>query len=212
MKLSLLGKKIGMTQVYDKTGLALPVTIVQLGDNIVTAKLSKENNGYTAIQVGGFKTIEKKLNKPEMGALKKNSVPAVKPLKEFRVDNPDEFTIGDAIKPESLFKEDMLVDVRGSSIGKGMQGTIKRWNAGRGPMAHGSKFHRSMGSIGAGTTPGRVYRGTHMPGKMGNRNVCQRHLKVVKVDSEKGLLYVKGAVPGVEGGLLVITPSCTKWN
>ena len=212
MTLGVMGKKVGMTQIFDENGLAVPVTVVQLGENIVTDTKTKAKNGYEAVQIGGFKVLERKLNKPELGNFKKKDLAPLKPLKEYRVADAASFTVGEALKVAELLTVGMLVDVRGSSIGKGMQGTIKRWNAGRGPMAHGSKFHRSMGSIGAGTTPGRVYRGTHMPGKMGNRNVCQRHLKVVKVDSEKGLLYVKGAVPGVEGGLLVITPSSTKWN
>ncbi len=212
MTLGLIGKKIGMTQVFDSEGLAVPVTVVQLGDNIVTAKRTKETNGYTGIQVGGFPVKERKLNKPEMGALKKHSLAPLKPLKEFRIDNVDQYNIGDPIKVDAVIKEGELVDVRGRSIGKGFQGTIKRYHAGRGPMSHGSKFHRSMGSIGAGTTPGRVFRGLHMPGDMGNENVCVRHLKVVRIDAEKGLVLVRGAVPGVEGGLLLISPSIKKWN
>ena len=112
----------------------------------------------------------------------------------------------------NLLQEGMKIDIRGRSIGKGFQGTIKRYKAGRGPMSHGSKFHRSMGSIGAGTTPGRVFKGSIMPGQMGNKDVCVRKATLVRIDTEKGLLLVKGAVPGVEGGLVVISPSKTKWN
>lgn len=212
MTLGLMGRKIGMTQVFDAEGLAVPVTVVQLGENIVTQKLTKETHGYSAVQIGGFKVKEKKLNKPEMGGLKKHSLNAMQPLKEYRIDDVSGYNVGDSLKVESILQEGILIDVRGRSIGKGFQGTIKRYGAGRGPMSHGSKFHRSMGSIGAGTTPGRVFKGLHMPGRMGNENVCVRHLKVVRVDAEKGILLVKGAVPGVEGGLLVIKPSKTKWN
>jgi len=201
-----------MTQVFDAEGLAIPVTVVQLGENIVTQKLTKETHGYNAVQIGGFKVKEKKLNKPALGGLKKHDLAPMKPLKEYRLDDVADYNIGDSLKVESILQEGILVDVRGRSIGKGFQGTVKRYNAGRGPMSHGSKFHRSMGSIGAGTTPGRVFKGLHMPGRMGNENVCTRHLKVVRVDAEKGIVLVKGAVPGVEGGLLVIKPSKTKWN
>jgi large subunit ribosomal protein L3 len=212
MTLGLIGKKLGMTQVFDDEGLAVPVTVVQLGENIVTQKRTKETNGYHAVQVGGFQVKERKLNKPALGAFTKHQLAPMKPLREFRVDDASGFNVGDALKVEEILKEGMLVDVRGRSIGKGFQGTIKRFNHGRGPMSHGSKFHRSMGSIGAGTTPGRVFRGLAMPGQMGNENTCVRHLKVVKIDSAKSLLLVRGAVPGVEGGLLTIIPSKTKWN
>lgn len=207
-----MGKKIGMTQIFNDEGLWIPVTVVKMGENVVTRKLTKDKNGYEALQVGGFKVKESKLTKPQLGALTKHSLPPVKPLKEFRVDDSGSYNVGDEIKVDAIFQEGMLIDVRGNSIGKGFQGTIKRYNAGRGPMAHGSKFHRSMGSIGAGTTPGRVFRGAKMPGQMGNKEVCARKLTVVKVDTDKGLLLVKGSVPGVEGGLLVIKPSKTKWN
>lgn len=212
MTLGVIGKKIGMTQIFDSEGLSVPVTVVQLGDNIVTQKRTDEKDGYHAVQVGGFKIQERKLNKPQLGQFTKHSLPPLKPVREFRVDDASGFNIGEAIKIEELLKEGMLIDIRGRSIGKGFQGTIKRYNAGRGPMSHGSKFHRSMGSIGPGTTPGRVFRGIHMPGQMGNVNACVRHLKVVRIDPEKQLLLVRGAVPGVENGVLVITPSKTKWN
>jgi large subunit ribosomal protein L3 len=212
MTLGLLAKKIGMTQFFNEEGLAEAVTVVQLGENIVTRKLSKDLNGYEAVQVGGFSVKEKRLNKPEFGALKKHELPPLKPLKEFRVADSSTYKVGEPLAIESLLQEGTLVDVRGDSIGKGFQGTVKRYHAGRGPMAHGSKFHRSMGSIGAGTTPGRVFRGVHMPGQMGNERVCIRHLKVIKILAEKKVVLIKGAVPGVEGGTLVISPSKSKWN
>jgi large subunit ribosomal protein L3 len=212
LMLGLLGKKIGMTQVFDDEGLAVPVTVVQLGENVITMKISKEKNGYEALQVGGFQVKEKKLNKPAMGLLKKLNLPALKPLKEFRVPDSSSYNVGDKLPVDQILKEGMLVDVRGSSIGKGFQGTVKRYHAGRGPMSHGSKFHRSMGSIGPGTTPGRVFRGVIMPGQMGNENVCVRHLKLIKLDLQKGVVLIKGAVPGVEDGTLIISPSKQKWN
>ena len=215
MTIGLIGKKVGMTQVFDAEGLAVPVTVVQLGDNLVVRKLTQELNGYTAIQVGGFKVKENrltKLTKPALGHFKKAGVAAASPLKEFRVNDVGPYNVGDELKAGDVIPEGILVDVRGRSIGKGFQGTIKRYNAGRGPMAHGSKFHRSMGSIGAGTTPGRVLRGMKMPGHMGGGNVCSRHHKVIKIDAEKNVLLLKGEVPGSEGGLIVISPSKTKWN
>jgi large subunit ribosomal protein L3 len=212
MTLGLLGKKIGMTQVFDAEGLALPVTVVRLGENIVISKRSKESNGYEAVQVGGFAVKEKTLNKPEMGVLKKANAAPLAPLTEFRVADTSSFTIGQPLVVEEVIKEGMLVDVRGKSIGKGFQGTVKKYHHGRGPMSHGSKFHRSMGSIGPGTTPGRVFKGLHMPGQMGNKMVCVRHLQVVKIDLEKKVVLIKGAVPGCDGGIVQINPSITKWN
>ena len=210
--LGLLGKKVGMTQVFDAEGLAIPVTVIQLGENIVTQKMTPEKHGYSAVQIGGFVVKEKQLNKPERGGLKKLELPALKPLKEFRLTDHSALNVGEEVKADTILKEGMLVDVQGTSIGKGFQGTVKRYNAGRGPMSHGSKFHRSMGSIGAGTTPGRVFKGLHMPGQMGNVTTTNRHLTVVKIDTEKRLVLIKGAVPGADNGLLVISPSKTKWN
>lgn len=210
--LGLLGKKIGMTQVFDEEGLAVPVTVVKLGENVVTMKISKDAHGYDAVQVGGFPVKERKLNKPAAGAFKKLNLPLLAPLKEFRVPDSSSYNVGDKLPVDQILKEGMLVDVRGRSIGKGFQGTVKRYHAGRGPMTHGSKFHRSMGSIGPGSTPGRVFRGVIMPGQMGNENVCVRHLKLVKIDLNKGVVLIKGAVPGVEGGTLIIHPSKVKWN
>lgn len=212
MSLGLIGKKVGMTQVFDDEGVAVPVTVIEVGDNFVVQKLSKEAHGYIGVQVGGFVVKEAKLNKPQLGQFKKNSIPPLQPLAEFRIEDSSKLNVGERLPVEQILKEGMLVDVRGRSIGKSTQGTIKRYNAGRGPMAHGSKFHRSMGSIGQHTDPGRVFKGIHMPGRMGNENVCVRHLKVVRLDAEKRILLLRGAVPGVEGGILTIIPSKTKWN
>ena len=212
MTIGLLGKKVGMTQIFDQEGIALPVTVVSLGENIIVSKMSKAHNGYEAIQVAGFAVKEKTLNKPRLGLLKKVNLQPLAPLCEFRVADASGYTVGEPVSIGDVLKEGMLVDVRGRSIGKGFQGTVKRYNHGRGPMAHGSKFHRSMGSIGPGTTPGRVFKGLHMPGQMGNKMVSVRHLQVVKLDLEKKIVLLKGAVPGVEGGLLEIKPTKTKWN
>jgi large subunit ribosomal protein L3 len=211
-KIALLGRKVGMTQVFDAEGAAVPVTVIELGDNIVTQKMTADKHGYTAIQVGGFVVQEKKLNKPELGGLKKANLPPLKPLKEYRLDAHDQYNVGEGLKADELLKEGMLVDIQGTSIGKGFQGTIKRYHAGRGPMAHGSKFHRSMGSIGPGTTPGRVFKGLHMPGQMGNKTATTTHLKVVEVNVEKKRVLIHGAVPGHDGGIVLIRPSITKWN
>jgi large subunit ribosomal protein L3 len=212
MAIGVMGKKIGMTQVFDDKGLSVPVTVVQLGANVVTQKRTKEKNGYEAVQLGGFETYENRLNKPQAGLFKKNNLPWLKPLREYRVDDTSSYNVGDKIDVVELLKVGSKIDVSGTSIGKGFQGTIKKYNHGRGPMSHGSKFHRSMGSIGAGTTPGRVFRGQHMPSQMGNVTVTTRKLTVVRLDAEKNILLVKGAVPGCEGGFLEITPSITKWN
>jgi large subunit ribosomal protein L3 len=198
--------------VFDEEGRALAVTVVKLGENLVTQRMTVDGNGYQSVQVGGFVVKEKRLNKPELGGLKKNSMPPVKPLIEFRVDDSAAFNVGEPLKVDDILQVGMLVDIRGKSIGKGFQGTIKRYNAHRGPMAHGSKFHRSMGSIGAGTTPGRVFRGLSMPGHMGHTNVCVRHIKVVKMDLEKSLILLHGSVPGAEETIVTIHPSITDWN
>lgn len=208
----LLGRKVGMTQVFDAEGGAIPVTVIEIGENVVTRKLTPETHGYSAIQVGGFVVKEKKLNKPELGGLKKAGLQPLKPLKEYRLDDTSAYNVGDSLKAEVVLQEGMLVDVQGKSIGKGFQGTIKRYHAGRGPMSHGSKFHRSMGSIGAGTTPGRTFKGVIMPGQMGNQTCTARHLKVFKINAEARIVLIKGAVPGHDNGLVVIRASKGKWN
>ncbi len=211
MTLGLIGEKLGMTQVYDDEGLVIPVTVIKVDPLTVTQVKTKENDGYNAVQVGYLACKKHKLNKPELKHLEKKNLPAFKKLKEFRVDENQKFEVGQAIDL-SILKEGENVDVTGRSIGKGFQGTVKRYNAGRGPMSHGSKFHRSMGSIGAGTTPGRVYKGGMMPGNMGNENVTVRKLKVVKIIQDENILLVKGSVPGPEGKFVTVKPSITEWN
>ena len=209
--LGVIGEKLGMTQVYDQDGIVIPVTVIKIDPLTVTQIKTDATDGYNAIQVGVVPAKEKHLTKGQIGHLKKNNLPNFRMLKEFRVDNPSEFEIGQEIGL-SVFENVEKVDVTGRSIGKGFQGTVKRHNFSRGPMAHGSKNHRAPGSIGAGTTPGRVYKGQNMAGNMGNETVTVTKLKVVKVDAEKNILLVKGSVPGPEGKLVTIKPSRLKWN
>lgn len=211
MTLGVIGEKLGMTQVFDEQGLVIPVTVIKIEPLTVTQIKTKEKDGYNAIQCGCRSGKQKHLTKAQLKHLEKNSLPLFRHLQEFRVDNVADFTVGQVVHLSTL-KEGQKVDVTGKSIGKGFQGTVKRYNAGRGPMAHGSKFHKSMGSIGAGTTPSRVIRGLCMPGNMGNETVTVRKLTVVKIDIEKNILLIKGSVPGPEGKLVTIVPSITKWN
>lgn len=211
MVLGVIGEKLGMTQIFDEDGLVVPVTIIKVEPLTVTQVKTQDNAGYDAIQVGTCPTKKKRLTRPELMHLEKNSLPAYKVLKEFRIDNAKDYEVGQKIDL-SILSDVVKVDVTGKSIGKGFQGNIKRHNHHRGPMSHGSKSHRIPGSIGAGTTPSRVYKGLNMPGRMGNEKVTVKKLKVVKIDQEKNLLMVKGSVPGHESGLVTVKPSITKWN
>ena len=211
MTLGVIGKKLGMTTVFDDKGLAIPVTVIKVDKIVVTQIKTVAKEGYNAIQVGTVAAKEKHLTKGQMGHFAKNKLENFRHLQEFRIDNPQDYTIGQEIVV-SVLDNIEKVDVMGTSIGKGFQGTVKRWNFSRGPMGHGSKNHREPGSIGAGTTPGRVLKGKHMAGNMGNERVTVTKLKLVKVDSENSLILVKGAVPGPEGKLVTIKPSRIKWN
>jgi large subunit ribosomal protein L3 len=190
---SIIGTKRGMTQVFDEAGNVIPVTVIEAGPCLVTQLKTAETNGYHAIQVGFGKV--KKLNKPQKGHLKELNA---KHLREFRVDKSEEYNIGQEIKVE-IFKPGELVNVSGISVGKGFAGTVKRFHHARGPMTHGSKSHRIPGSIGAGTSPGRVYKGRGMPGRMGAGMATVKNLKVVKVDPGKNILLLAGTVPGKRG-------------
>lgn len=211
MTLGVIGKKLGMTTVFDDQGLAIPVTVIKVDPIVVTQIKTIKTDGYNAIQVGTIAAKEKHLTKAQMGHFKKNKLDNFRHVQEFRVENPEAYTVGQQIEV-SVLADIVKVDVTGTSIGKGFQGTVKRWNFGRGPMAHGSKNHREPGSIGAGTTPGRVIKGKRMAGNMGNERVTVSKLKLVKVDSENSIILIKGAVPGPEGKLVTIKPSRTKWN
>lgn len=207
----IIGKKLGMTQIFDENGLAVPVTVIKVDETVVTQVKTVETDGYNAIQVGTIAAKEKHLTKAEKGHFKKNNLNNYRHLQEFRVDNPQDYKVGDKIEL-SVLENIEKVDVTGKSIGKGFQGTVKRWNFGRGPMAHGSKNHREPGSIGAGTTPSRVIKGKRMAGNMGNERVTISKLKLVKLDTANNLVLIKGSVPGCEGRLVTIVPSRTKWN
>ncbi len=211
MALGVIGEKLGMTQVYDEQGLCIPVTVIKVDPLTVTQVKTVETDGYNAIQVGVVPAKEKHLTKAQIGHFKKNNLENFRHLQEFRVDNPADYQVGQKIDL-SVLNEISKVDVSGKSIGKGFQGTVKRHNFSRGPMGHGSKNHREPGSIGAGTTPGRIYKGKRMAGNMGNEKVTVSKLSIVKIVSDKNLLLVKGSVPGPEGKLVTVKPSRTKWN
>lgn len=211
MTIGVIGKKLGMTTIFDEQGLAIPVTVIKVDSIVVTQVKTVEKDGYNAIQVGTVAAKEKHLTKAQIGHFKKNQLENFRNLQEFRIDNPQDYTVGQQIEL-SVLDNVAKVDVTGTSIGKGFQGTVKRWNFSRGPMGHGSKNHREPGSIGAGTTPGRVIKGKRMAGNMGNERVTVTKLKLVKVDSENSLILIKGAVPGPEGKLVTIKPSRIKWN
>jgi len=204
----ILGTKLGMTQVFDDAGNAVPVTVVEAGPCVVTQIKTAQTDGYAAVQVGFKDVAEKALTKPELGHLAKAGANPMRHLKEYRVVSTDGFELGQALTADR-FEAGQLVDVTGNSIGRGFAGYQKRHNFRRGPMAHGSKNHRQPGSTGAGTTPGRIYPGKRMAGRMGNTKVTIRKLEVVRVDTERNLLLIKGAVPGKPGALLNIAPA--KW-
>ena len=203
MTLGVIGKKVGMTQIFDSEGLAVPVTVIKVDSIVVTQVKTVETDGYNAIQVGTIAAKEKHLTKAEIGHFKKNGLNNYRHLQEFRVENPADFKVGQEIDL-SVLNDVQKVDVTGTSIGKGFQGTVKRWNFGRGPMAHGSKYHRHAGSNGACSDPSKVFKGKHMPGHMGSEQVTVQNLEVVRVDAEKNLLLVKGAVPGPKKALVTI--------
>lgn len=202
-----IGKKRGMTQVFDENGSAVPVTVVELLPLTVTQVKTNATDGYTAVQVGYQESKEKHLSKPEQGHFKKNKLGLFRHLKEFRLDEAEAagYQVGQVISPEFLSAM-TKVNVTGRSIGKGFQGRIKLHNFARGPMSHGSKSHRLPGSIGAGTTPGRVFKGLKMAAHMGDDSVTVENLNVVLVDLAENLLLLKGAVPGKNGSTLVIQP------
>ncbi|KAK6289184.1 hypothetical protein POUND7_000725 [Theobroma cacao] len=203
-----MGTKLGMMSYFETDGTVVPVTVVGFREgNIVTQVKTSATDGYDAVQVGYRRVRDKKLTKPELGHLEKGGVIPMRHLQEFRLQSVEEFEVGQKLAVEEIFKEGDLVDVSGTTIGKGFQGGIKRHNFKRGQMTHGSKSHRALGSIGAGTTPGRVYKGKKMPGRMGGSKRKIRKLKIVKLDNELRVVMIKGAVPGKPGNLLRITPA-----
>jgi large subunit ribosomal protein L3 len=206
VSVGILGTKLGMTQIFSDEGVAIPVTVIQAGPCTVTQVKTKQTDGYFAIQVGYGEVKPKALNKPLLGHLAKSSAPSLRHLHEYRTDNSGDYSLGQEIKAD-IFSAGQIVDVIGTSIGRGFAGNQKRNNFGRGPMSHGSKNHRAPGSTGAGTTPGRVYPGKRAPGRLGGSRVTVRKLTVVRVDPERNILLIKGAVPGKPGALVNIVPA-----
>jgi len=206
VSIGLLGNKIGMTQIFDESGNIIPVTILKVGPCMITQIKTELKDGYNAIQVGYSNTSTKSLTQPELGHLQKSNIQPLKYLKEFRVPNVDEFEVGQVLNVD-LLSVDQLVNIKGKTVGKGFSGLQKRHNFTRGPMTHGSKNHRAPGSIGMGTTPGRVLPGKKMAGQLGNKLTTIKKLKVIQLNSEENILIIKGSVPGKPGNLLSITPS-----
>ena len=206
MKKAILTTKVGMTQVFSEDGVLTPVTVLQAGPCVVTKVKTVENDGYSAVQVGFGDIREKLVNKPKKGHFAKAGVTAKRFLKEFRLEDAESYTLGQEIKAD-VFTAGDKVDATAKSKGKGFQGAIKRHGQSRGPMAHGSKYHRHAGSNGSATTPGRVFKGKHMPGHMGAVRVTVQNLEVVSVDAEKNLILVKGAVPGPKKSLVMLKES-----
>jgi large subunit ribosomal protein L3 len=200
MSIGLIGRKVGMTQVFQDDGTMVAVSVVSIQPNTVTRVRTPERDGYTAVQLGT--EVVTRLSKPEAGQLKE--LPKVRTIREFRVDDAADFTVGQTMTLADLFAAGDEVDVTGVSKGKGTAGVIKRHNFRRGPKTHGSDHHRAPGSIGPGTTPGRVYRGLRMAGHMGDETITVKKVRVVRADSQRNLLLVKGTLPGARGGLILV--------
>jgi large subunit ribosomal protein L3 len=203
MKKAILATKVGMTQVFNAEGVLVPVTVLQAGPCVVTQIKTEENDGYKAVQVGFVDKREKLVNKPQKGHFDKAGVSYKRFVREFRFENAEEYSVKDEIKAD-IFAEGDKIDATAVSKGKGFQGAIKRHGQSRGPMAHGSKYHRHAGSNGACSDPSKVFKGKRMPGHMGSKQVTVQNLEVVKVDVENNLLLVKGAVPGPKKSLVTI--------
>ena len=203
MKKAILATKIGMTQIFNENGVLTPVTVLQAGPCSVTQVKTVENDGYAAVQVGFGDIRETLVNKPRKGHFAKAGVANKRFLKEFRLENAADYTVGQEIKAD-IFAAGDKIDATGISKGKGFQGAIKRHGLSRGPMAHGSKYHRHAGSNGPATTPGRVFKGKTMPGQMGNVKVTVQNLEVVKIDVDNNLILVKGAVPGPKKAMIML--------
>ncbi len=206
MSIGILGKKLGMSQFFDDTGKSIPVTVIEAGPCRITQLKSTSTDGYTAVQLGFGDIREKLVNKPAAGHLAKSGEEPLRHLREYRVDSVEGLSLGSSITV-SDFEAGQKVDVSGDTMGRGFSGLQKRHGFSRGPMSHGSKNHREPGSIGAGTTPGRVYPGKRMAGRYGGKQITTKGLVILKVDTERNLLVVKGSVPGKPGSLLNILPA-----
>jgi large subunit ribosomal protein L3 len=203
MNLGILGTKLGMTQVFDSSGLAIPVTIIKAGPCIITQIKTSDTDGYNAVQIGYLETKQHLLSKARFGHLKKVGLPPLKYLKEYRIESSKDNSVGSNLSVD-MFSIGDKISVTGKTIGKGFSGTVKRHNFTRGPMTHGSKNHREPGSIGMGTTPGRVYPGKRMAGRLGGKQATIKNLSIILINPENNLIVVKGAIPGKEGNLLSI--------
>ena len=204
MKKAILGKKLGMTQIFDNNGLVVPVTAIEAGPCFVSQIKTMQNDGYTAVQLAFDGVREQLINKPMLGKLKKADISAMRYLKEFKLDDAENYKLGDKITCD-VFAEGDVVDVTGTSKGHGFSGTIAKWNFHRHRMTHGNgPVHRHVGSIGANTFPAKVFKGKKMAGRWGNEKVTVQNLKVVKVDAERNLILVKGAIPGAKGSLVSV--------
>ena len=202
----LLGNKIGMTQIFDESGNIIPVTILKMGPCVITQIKTIIHDGYNAVQIGYGNISNKSLTQSELGHLQKSNIKPLKYLKEFKVSDPEKFKVGQILNVE-IFEAGQLVNITGRSSGKGFSGLQKRYNFARGPMTHGSKNHREPGSIGMGTSPGRVLPGKKMAGQQGNKIINVKKLKIIQVNSQENILVVKGSVPGKPGNLLSIIAS-----
>ena len=210
MKKGIIGKKIGMTQIFDENGKVIPVTVIEAGPCAVVQKKPVENDGYSAVQLGFSDAKVNRVNKPLKGHFAKGDVAPKKVLREFRLEDDSALNVGDIVKAD-IFADGEYVDVTGTSKGKGYQGTIKRWNGSRLKETHGTgPVHRHAGSMGACSTPSRIFKGKKMPGHMGAERVTVQNLIVAKVDAENNLLAIKGAVPGPKGGTVLVYNSVKK--
>lgn len=203
---TIIGKKVGMTQIFDESGKVIPVTVIEAGPCVVAQVKTVETDGYNAIQLGFGDVKESKINKPEKGHFAKANIAPKKHLREFRVEDVEGITVGTEVKADS-FEIGDKIDVQGTTKGKGFQGVIKRHGQSRGPMGHGSMYHRRPGSMGPTSTPGRVFKGKRLPGHMGRVTVTIQNLDVVKVDMDKNVILIKGSVPGAKGAILKLRQS-----
>ena len=206
MKKGLIGKKIGMIQIFNEEGKVIPVTVIEAGPCVVSQVKTEETDGYNSIQLGFGAIKESKVNKPERGHFTKANIAPARYLREFRVDSIEDVKVGDELKAD-IFMAGDKIDIQGTSKGKGFQGVIKRHGQHRGPMGHGSMYHRRPGSMGSTSTPGRVFKGKKLPGHMGAETVTIQNLEVIKVDLDKNIILVKGSVPGAKGSILKIKSS-----
>lgn len=207
MNKAIIAKKIGMSQIFDENGKVIPVTVVEAGPCPVVQKKTVEKDGYEALQLGFGTIADKNVNAPVKGHYKKANIAPMRVLKEFRLDNCADYEVGSVIKAD-IFAEGDKVDVSGTTKGHGFSGTIKRWNFHIGPLAHGSGYHRGVGSMGSNSSPSRVFKNKKMPGQYGNEKCTVQNLQVVRVDADRNLLLIKGAVPDARGGIVTVKQTC----